>query len=233
MKIVLGYFALALVLLLAGGGLWATGRLEQRVVNARTQLLTMRYDAPLNEYDLVERSVRYASDLPWVAALVADVRGQRATSKYWAHDYPSLTLARDAGGAMVEQDPALVLVAANAAFRRTRIDGSDRSASQQLDDILGLYVDVLKRAPHDFDAAYNYEFVARTRDTLARPRAGRSGREKPTARVAASTQTIHGRPGAPPDSTNKDDFKIIVPQDQEERQQVPEAGVGGAKVRKG
>lgn len=88
---------------------------------------------------------------------------------------------------------------------------------------------MLKRAPHDFDAAYNYEFVARTRDTLARPRGGR--REKTTR--ATPDQTIHGRPGAPPESTRPDDFKIIVPQNQEERMQVPEAGVGGAKVRKG
>lgn len=78
----------------------------------------MQYDAPLSEYDLVERSVRLADGLPWVAALVAEVRGQRATSKYWGQDYSALALPRDAGGAVMEQDPALLLVAANAGSAR-------------------------------------------------------------------------------------------------------------------
>ena len=46
-------------------------------------------------------------------------------------------------------------------------------------------------------------------------------------------QTLHGAEGASPASTDMGDFKVIIPQNPQERQQRPESGAGGAKVRKG
>lgn len=233
MRTVIGYTASVLILLVAGIALWTTGRIEQRLVDAHKQLLTLQYDAPLAEYDRVERSVRPAGGLPWIAKLVAGLREQRATSEYWRRDYQAL--ARGPGDAdTAAQDPVILLLAANAAFRRVRLDGGDRAAVDRLQEILRQYSDLLKRDPEAFDVAYNYELVARTRDRLARAAAGRTdaGRDSRAA-AKPSGQTIHGRPGAPATDADLSDFKIIIPRTGDERRQQPDAGTGGAKVRKG
>lgn len=230
----LGYSTAVLLLLATGIGLWTTGRVEQRLVNARTQLLTLQYDAPLSEYDDIERSVSRAPRVPWIAKVLDQLREQRATSRYWRRDYGALVIERDASGMGVESDPAIRLLAANAAFRRTRLDGSDRSAAERLNEILDRYAELLRREPQQFDVAYNYELVARTRDKLlARTSKSGAGREGTVTTAPPSSPTIHGRPGAPAAETDLSEFKIMVPQRRDERQQQPEAGLGGRKPRKG
>ena len=205
MRSTLGYVAAALVLLLVGGGSWMLGRLDERVVDARRQLLTLQYEAPLGEYDRVERSVGSMSQLPWVADLVGDVRAQRATSKYWRADYASLSVERGAGGAIADGEPLILLLSANAAFRRTRLDGTDRSAVDRLNAVLEEYAGVLRREPQLFDAAYNYELVVRVRDGLTRsqPVGAAPKSDRSAAATIRSGQTIHGRPGGPPPGTDK------------------------------
>jgi hypothetical protein len=80
------------------------------------------------------------------------------------------------------------------------------------------------------DAAYNLEFVARAREELAKRRGDRSRGRAPSA---APERTIHGDAGAEPPGTDMGEFKIIVPQSEQERQQRPESGAGGSKRRRG
>ena len=69
----------------------------------------------------------------------------RATAAYWLGRYEGLALERDAGGVLVERDPRLLLLAANAAFRASRLDTVDRdTALERLDIIVSNYADVLK-----------------------------------------------------------------------------------------
>lgn len=227
MRVLIGSFVL--ILLATGAGLWATGRAEQRIVDLRRQLLTLQYDAPLSEYDRIERSIRSVRTLPWIADLIDRLREQRATSQYWSGSYSALALE----GKPVDQDAAMSLLAANAAFRRIPSDRA--SAIARLDEILGRYAALLRRDVQLFDVAYNYEFVARTRDKLARAGTSRSdtGREAAAKGGAPSAQTIHGQPGAPAERTDLSEFKIRIPQRSDERTQQPEAGSGGVKPRKG
>ena len=227
------YFSLALVSLALGAGLWTTGRLQQRLVGARREILTMRYSAPMEAFQELERTTAYARRLPWIARLRAAIGEQRAQSRYWQRDYASMALARDAGGAVIEEDPSILLFAANAAYRRLRLDGTDRDAAARLQEVGGQYAEVLKRNPDLVDAAYNYEFVARVREALGRGRGGPARSARPTPTPQVPVQTVHGLPGAPPKGADMGNFKIIVPQRQDERQQRPESGAGGAKPRRG
>ena len=92
------------------------------------------------------------------------------------------------------------------------------------------------------DASYNYELAVRLRDTLARSRttpakieAGRNAQRlaSDVTRDLPSGPTLHGYPGAPPKGTDMSQFKIVIPKRGEERKDNPEAGKGGAKIRKG
>jgi hypothetical protein len=230
-KSALRYFVFALVLFIVGAGLLAVGRLQQAIVAGGQQMLTLRYDAVPREHARMEQS-RIAGALPWLSKMLADIREQRMTSRYWAREYSSLPVEHDVEGAVLDRDPAILLIAADAAFRRVRAESGDRAAVERLNDVLGQYAEVLRRAPM-FDAAYNYEFVARTRDQLARAKGPAAPRETPRTSNAALPATIHGRPGGAPERSDTREFKILVPQRTDERNQQPDAGTGKKKPRKG
>jgi hypothetical protein len=228
-KAALAYLAIAVVLAGVGAGFWRTGRLEQRLVGARQRLLALEYEAPRAEYDEIERTTGLLARAPWIAHEVARVRPARAVSSYWEQDYTRLVLERDAGGALVEKDPAMLRLAANAAFRSARAGGADAAAVQQLNDALALYAEALRQDPQ-FDLAYNFEVAARTRDAIAKPSARDRAATRPAPRLDV---TMHGRQGGPPDQSSMREFKVIVPQRSDERTQQPDAGQGGKKQRKG
>jgi hypothetical protein len=204
------------------------------MVSARQQLLTLDYSGPLPQYDRIEQSISFFQRVPWIADQIADIRALRAASTYWQRNYPPLALERDGGGAWIERDPTIMRLAANAAFRRVRANVSDRANPQRLNDVLGIYTEVLKRDPQ-FDVAFNYELVARTRDALTPRGSNRltSGRERADGRAETSEPTILGRPGASPEQADMRGFKVIIPQRTDERTQQPDAGMGGRKPRKG
>src|SRR6185503_1352735 len=106
--------------------------------------------------------------------------------------------------------------------------------------VLQAYAAVLKAAPQHADAAYNYEFVARARDAMARAIPTKSKIDAApvtTARAKGSDlpagPTVHGRPGAPPPEVKAEDFKIIAPMEFGDREAQPEPTPGGKLPRKG
>jgi hypothetical protein len=94
------------------------------------------------------------------------------------------------------------------------------------------------------DAAYNFEYVARLRDLLARPRQGAGKSDGRAQQTAASPSghavgdlpvgpTLHGHPGAPPRNAAMGEFKTVIPRQKEERTDEPDAAKSTQKVRKG
>jgi hypothetical protein len=246
MKSTLMPFVLAILLLLAGSVSWTLGQAQDRIARAKTEVVTMEFGAvaPGGESgDELDRSLSYASRVPVIGAgMTGDAKDARATAAYWLGRYDALALDRDAGGAPVEHDPEVLLLAANAGYRASRLDAADRqSALDRLESIIRNYGDVLKSNsanPADSgdrffsDAAYNYEFAVRTRDVLERTRPN----APPAAGSAASVPpipSIHGRPGGPPKDAGASKFKIVVPKRSDERDNNPEGGQGQQKIRRG
>lgn len=226
----------AVLAIAAGAALWGGGDLERRGLAARQELLLMRYELPLDTYDAVERATRFVPSVGAVARWRRELRTRRAESQYWLADYAGLTTSERGDAGAGARDPALIMIVANAAYRQVAADLTDPAAPERLEQIAGLYLDVLETDPALVDAAYNYEFVLRARDSLAQgPTA------KPRGRAQAATAdpqpspagSVHGVPGVAPPDADMGNFKIIVPQGPDDRQQQPDAGVGGAKVRKG
>jgi len=187
------------------------------------------------------------------------VRDERALAQYWRSEYAAIEPKRDTGGGLTDTGPHLLLLAANAEFRASQRASDRNEMLRRLDRVVKTYGEVLKiescsdststpAAPASAcetlmtDASYNYEFVVRLRDTLARSRtpparadAGRNAQQlaRDATRDLPSGPTLHGFPGAPPKGTDMSQFKIVIPKRGEERKDNPEAGKGGAKVRKG
>jgi hypothetical protein len=160
----------------------------------------------------------------------------RATADYWRGDYDRLTgtfaqTERDA-------DPRRLLMAANAAFRAAERTPQPRAARvQQLDLVVQAYASALKASAFVPDAAYNYEYVVRLRDSVARTRAGAAAQSKASAPAGAtdlpSGPTIHGRPGGPPPDSKGEQFEILTPMEYGDREAQPEPTPGVKPLRKG
>jgi len=230
---------LALVLFLVAAACWTEARLTRRVADAHRRLATLHYDSE----DDIDDATTVFSRLPWPGgsgASPSDVRRHRATISYWTVRYDSLAELPMATGQQAVNDPSLLFVAANAAFRNSAPQVGDRKAAvDRLDTVINQYADVLRRDPNYTDAAYNYEFVSKMRDSLSKAPARPSAKEKKPDHVQSVSvdlptgPTVHGRPGAPPEGTPMSDFKTITPMRYDEREEQMDPGRGKEIKRKG
>jgi tetratricopeptide (TPR) repeat protein len=247
MKKVAGQIILALVLVALGGAFWVAGRLEGRVADAHEELALLRYTALDAEYGDIDQAMTYVRRVPWVAdGLVDDVEEHRAASEYWRAHYAALVPQRDASGAVIEQQPAVLAMAANAAYRSGQREGNDRQAVlRRLDTAVKSYAELLKKAPNNVDAAYNYEYLVRLREATSKTKPVPPGKREDPAKLLKQLtglvmagdlpdgKTVHGDPGSPPPNTDMTQFKMHIPIRPDERQGGSDAGQGKVKVRKG
>jgi hypothetical protein len=187
---------------------------------------------------------RDAETLERLATLRSDIAddaspSSRAVASYWSGAYERLTTTPEA--AEREQDPRLMLLSANAAYRAAERATSTQPRSarvQQLDAVIQAYASALKAPLFMPDAAYNYEYVVRLREGIAR---ARGNTVQPQAKAAATTPsvdlpigpTIHGRPGGPPPETKGEEFEIITPMEYGDREAQPLPTSGAKPIRKG
>jgi hypothetical protein len=210
---------------------WREARFADRIGDAKEQIVTLRFSDVSGDLDAQPTLAEYVPGDRRVrdAAHVAT-----AAVAYWLGRYGSVTADTDSA----EADAAVLLIAANAAFRESQRDpGTGPAAVQQLDGVLNAYASALKAAPRHAEAAYNYEFVARLRDQVARSQ-GKTIKP-PVAPVTAMAgdlpagPTIHGRPGAPPPDAKMEELQMLAPMEYGDREAQPEATPGGKRERKG
>lgn len=234
MKPVWRYLLVGVLLMSVGALSIAVGILQRRLAHAQNQLLVLNYEASAEEYGRLEPRARLAGLLPWLAGMRDDVRRQGANATYWRALYASLQLD-PAEDAEAERNPQMLLIKANAAYRQLTSGEGGPPTLERLQDVLTGYAEVLKLDPWQFDAAFNYQFVARARNTLAsaagRP-GGRGGKPAADSR-RPSDRTLHGRAGAESPGLEMNEFKMIVPRQSDERQEEQEAGRGSPRGRKG
>ena len=148
MKRAIAPLLVAALLGAAGGYAWMRAGDERRMAEGRQALLTLQFGAAM------------------------PTAGDQASANYWLAKYDALTQEHDASGALIERDPEVLLVAANAAYRSLPPAAAGRG--QRLDGIIKSYADVIKKDGAPEDAAYNYELLIRQRDTMAKGQIGRA-----------------------------------------------------------
>lgn len=193
---------------------------------ARAEAWTLRARA-----DRLERQATLRIDIDSADA------AERARAAYWRGAYDSIAATPD--DRERQQDPQVLLIAANAAFRAAEDAPQPRPARvQQLDLVVQAYASALKAPVFMPDAAFNYEYVVRLRDALARAKGARPAQ---VAKVPPPTPsadlpvgpTIHGRPGMPPPETKAEEFEILTPMEYGDREAQPEPTTGVKPLRKG
>jgi hypothetical protein len=256
MKSVVGPLLAAIIFAVLGGAFWLAGKTETRLADVHKQLAMLHYaDAEAQGGD-VEESLGVERRVPVLGrAAESDVRDARANAGYWRSDYAAIAPQKDANGVITEKDPSILFLAANAAFRTSQTASDRNEAVRRLDNVVKSYSEVLRAEaagcadaggarPQDcqaraMDAAFNYEYAIRARETMARARPAAA---KSAAHAQAKTNvdddlpagpTLHGHPGGPPPAVEMNQFKIVIPKRGEERKDAPDAGKGGQKIRKG
>ena len=253
MKTTVVRMLIAIVLAAAAWLSWSESRLAARVADARQDIATLNHDnldglspaRALSDYLPGER--RHLSD---------EIRIAKATVSYWLGRYSAVAADTESGRA----DADILLAAANAAFREAQRDpGTGPAALQRLDGVLQAYASAMKAAVPSSGlpagavanvgtsastvaktAAYNYEFVARVRDQVARSPQGKAAKIGPvtpaTPRLGGDLPlgaTIHGTPGAPPPDAKMEELQMIAPMEYGDREAQPEPTPGVRRERKG
>ncbi len=228
MPIILGRLLLAAALVGGAFYAWAEAARVEATADAWHQLVALNNDIP--PPPAPPRWITWLPSMLRPTTAISDQ--QRASAEYWLSRYEGLVRASGA-----DPNPAVMLTAANAAFRVARASGEVGAvAARQLDDVLEAYANVIKADPGNTDAAWNYEFVARARDIVARLRPMPPGKPQPVMtglRPPPPGLSIHGLPGAPPPDVKSEGFETIAPMDFGDREAQPEATTGAPIKRKG
>jgi hypothetical protein len=215
MKTVVARSAIAIMLALGSWYAWSEADSAERRADATQRIVTLRFaDVPADADAMTTATVAY-----WLGQYGDVTRGTEDTRRDIAED--------------TENDAALLLMAANAAFR----EAERNVTAQKLDGVLQAYASAMKASARN-DAAYNYEYVSRLRDQVAKAQGkGATPRAPAVAAVAAGDlpagPTIHGRPGAPPPEAKMEDFQMLAPLEFGDRESQPEATPGAKRERKG
>ena len=222
--------AIAVALAIAASLSWSEARLTREVGDAKELIATLRFgDVPSG----LDAGATLSDYLPGQRDLADELRVATATVAYWLGRHESV--AADTNNADADAD--VLLTAANAAFRQSQRDpGTGPAAVQRLDGVLNAYASALKAAPRHRDAAYNYEYVARVRDQVARAQGRGIKRASPLIAAGGdlpSGPTIHGGPGAPPPEAKMEELQMLAPMEYGDREAQPEATPGAKRERKG
>ncbi len=207
MKTLVARLVLAAVLIGGGEIFRRVAHIEQRLANADEDLATLALDAADAEYKGVEEEVSVASRVPIVGGLLlADVREAQATLAYWRGNYQGVPKEADLAAADI--NPDLLFLAANATFRAMSVRPAGQDGARDLDNVLRMYTVLLKKNPDFVDGSFNYEYVARLRNALAKGSIPGAWGLPPS---------LLGEEGAPPPDSSPQDFNVIVPLSPEER----------------
>jgi hypothetical protein len=204
-----------------------TSSFERDMADAQQHLSTLRFDEAQASLDKAAVDARYASWLPSAGpSTQKEIRLRQASLDYWQQRYDAVIPRQsDPVGAVEGDNVDLQLVVADAAYRAGQSTATDKpSTLESLDEAIANYLSVLKNDTWDEDAAYNYEFLVRLRDDIAK------GRKKAPER---GVQSQLGTAGAPAKAASTKAFKVYVPLQGNERTEAAQAGKGGPVKRKG
>ena len=243
MKGALGQLTVALLLVAAGAGLWRVAAYERDAADAYAQMGMLRFARVVSRSSEPEVRLAVIDSVPWLSEQVyGDRRWRRTLAQYWLGQYSEIADSSEAEAPNAHPSPELLLLRANAAFRDLQRTTADRATKlKNAEAVIQRYAQVLKSTDLE-DAAYNYEYVVRVRNALAKPSPAReqaallatlSQKAGTAAKDLPQGRTIHGQPGEYPVGTGTSPFNTIIPMETEERDTEIEAGVTGRKQRKG
>lgn len=231
MKSFLAFVIAALLLAAFGAACLGVAQLETHMADAQQRVSTLQYDAA--KESLAEAS-QYADHARWVPVLGHDerkeIRAREAAVQYWQKEYEAIVPSQaEPVAAVGDENVELQLVVANGAYRLGQAQSKDKTSTiKALDEAAAGYLTVLKNNTWHPDAAFNYEYIVRLREEMAK------GKNPPQPPKDQSQDADNGESGAPSPATSSKGFQIYIPLEQGEKNPAGgEAGKAAPKERKG
>jgi hypothetical protein len=232
MRTLIAFVVVTVALGMFGAAALGVAQLENHMADAQQRLATLQYDAAKES---LTQAGEYADHARWVPWLGRDerqeIRARTAAVQYWQKQYDTVVPAQAEPVAAVGEDNVeLQLVVANAAHRLGQGRSKDRATTMKaLEEAASGYLTVLKNNTWHSDAAFNYEYIVRLRDELAK-----SGKQPPQPPKEQTEDADNGESGAPSPATNSKGFQIYIPLEQGEKNPAGgEAGKSAPRDRKG
>jgi len=221
---------LAAILLVAAGLVGrAVSAVQGHLADAQQHVATLEYAEAEASLTAAEDAMGYARWVPRFGdAAENDIRARKASLLYWTRKYDVLVPdGADPVAAIEEGDADLQLIVANAAHRQgVSTAAADRAALlQSLEESASSYLTVLKNGEFQEDAAFNYEYIIRLKEELARRKTPPPSEEKQDGDM--------GQSGSPSEATSQQGFEIYIPLESTEKPAGGDAGKAPSKDRKG
>ena len=145
----------------------AYGFRELKLSAAAYEMTKLNFAAADSVYEELEKYLAYGKRLPWVLDTVrAELVRLRAEAVYWRGDFGTvLGLAKDADP---EKNPNLYFLRVNSGYRMASRERERKLVLERLDAAVQGYKEIVRSDGENFDAAYNYEYLLRTRDDVAK-----------------------------------------------------------------
>ena len=231
MKSFLAFLIAAVVLVFFGAACLGVAHLETSLADAQQRVSTLQYEEAKAS---LEEAKQYADHSRWVPLLGRDerkeIRAREAAVQYWEKKYDAIVPAQaEPVAAVGDENVELQLVVANGEYRLGQGRSKDKASTMKaLDEAAAGYLTVLKNGTWHPDAAFNYEYIVRLRDELAK------GKNPPQPPKDQSQDADNGESGAPSPATSSKGFQIYIPLEQGEKNPAGgEAGKAAPKERKG
>ena len=220
----------AAILLVAAGLVGrAVSAVQGHLADAQQHVATLQYDEAETSLAAAEEAMGYARWVPRFGDTAErDIRARKAALLYWTRKYDVLVPdGADPVAAIEEGSADLQLIVANAAHRQGLSSAAaDRAALlQSLEESASSYLTVLKNGEFNEDAAFNYEYIIRLKEELARRKTPPPSEEKQDGDM--------GQSGSPSEATSQQGFEIYIPLESTEKPAGGDAGKAPSKDRKG
>jgi hypothetical protein len=231
MKSFLAFIAAAVVLAALGAACLGVARLEMSMADAQQRVSTLQYEQAKASLDDAKQYADHARWVPWLGHDERqEIRARDAAVQYWEKKYDAIVPNQAEPVAAVGDDNVeLQLVVANGEYRLGQTQSKDKASTMKaLDQAAAGYLTVLKNNTWHPDAAFNYEYIVRLRDELAK------SKNPPQPPKDQSQDADNGESGAPSPATSSKGFQIYIPLEQGEKNPAGgEAGKSAPKERKG
>jgi len=181
---------------------------------------------------IAQSYVDYGRRLPLIGEFFKGPELKRAEIDYWQKEYQSLVNQKITDPESVE--PIFNLIKGNSFYRMVESERDRATVIEGLESAIASFVQVINKDEHNIDAAFNYEYLVRVRDDVAKRK--RKLPLKPEIPSDNGQQSLHGQEGRQGKDSGASTIKIHVPSDGDQRKNENEgqdAGKGAVKRGKG
>lgn len=165
MKRLLVYFFILLAGLILSGLILIYGFYEKTVATAEERFLVLDFNSAGVLYGKIQYYAEhpFAKALPFLDRQRDDIKARREEILYRKGEFKTL-----AARAMKEDklSPERRFIAANASYRMLERESDRKAFLEAIDMVISSYASILESDPKHFNAAFNYEYLLRLRESV-------------------------------------------------------------------